>query len=1552
MSLADLGSLRVSVSLDSARFDQGVKAMNARMAALRSEYKAMNDGTKGWDKSISGLAAKQRMLTGLLDAQASKVRSLRIAYNEATAAHGANSAQADRAAAKLNNQIAQHNRLRNELRSTNAEYIRASSGAIRYANTLETASAVYSSAGNQMVSAGMTGAIVSAGLLGIGKNFVSTAMDYEYSMAKVRAVANLSSAEYEKLNGLARELGANTMFSATEAASGMLFLSMAGQNANQIFENTPKVLTLAQAGFMDLGLAADITTNIMTPFKLQASETARVVDVLAAAASNANTDIPMLGEAMMYLAPQASAVGWSVEETAAALMVFANNGLRGSIAGQAFASSLARLSEPTDKMAEVMDKYNIKIYDAEGNMKSLNELVPHVQKALSGLTNEQRSAAITTLFGVEAQKHWLALLNDSEGTLGTFTNKLQNAQGEAQRMADTMGNTFYGKVKALQSAFEELKISVGTEVMDKLGSGVQGLADAFRALSSSKVGSYLASIGTYATAAAVGFSALLLIFGNMARAIGTVSKGFATQMKKAKETQIAQAQKHKNAVSQIDLEIQRQKLLNAALEQEKRILRELNAMAARKPEKAQTIAAHMEGIGKVHPGTYAGIKDQDGLKAGQDYIATQRKLFESMKKTDGKMLGFWGSEIQGATNAAKRRFAETDRLYSDFEKQARKFEKLSPNKFTANQYERTPAPDARIGGETFFNMGPQQKATEQAIAASKRLEEQSAKTADRTKFHYKAMGDSAKLLEGNVRNVGKELSNMDKAGSMAKNGMDKLKEGMGKTVSMTAAFGLNIAKSVGSMALMGVQTLAFGAVLGGLTFAIGAATKSLVAWHNENQRVKNQPQLVAKEALAASQKQLEAARNNHTAAKSIQKVAEEYDKLRQKSTWSQDDFANYMGLGKAIQESQSEAEIKKLTAAQEGLAARSGLTAAEIKRLTETHSELVAKYPELAGFYGDYGELLIENNNQLLQVISAEERLAAMKYKESIFENIEKELEYASKVPDLLDDIAKKKSEVAEDKANLGIREEDLVRLRSAGKELENQHRQVVSQLGTERDKLSEITDLSSDEYRNQSRVVGELERKKNAIEGEIGANDRKLAQTEQERDDIQKALAAKEKLLATAQSELAIGMNRSNQIAEEVNLINQAVAAEVGVNYERGKGIAQFEERAMAINREIAELERLKAANGGLSDEDQARLDSLNQQSTALSEHLSFIDQISAAVGEDFVIDFKTTDAKKKIDDAVGEKKRTIDIHGDATQLDKVIEGRPRFMDVNVRDNGTADEVDAKASKEAIKPIMAIDSGGSVSFIDQVANRAGLKLITGADANGSVQGIDNKANKGATKSVQGVDAGGSVQSIDNKANKGATKSVQSIDGGGSLSSLISRASKGETKSVNFREGSSSISLLLAPLRNPISVAVDFFTRKKATNNYRGTLSHPGGWSYVGEMGRELGFIPGEGWQMLGQHGQELRDLPRGSKVIPNGLTEQIMKGKRKIPGYATGVGLEGVINVEVPKGTSENVYNINLNYSGSASKEEAMTMAQIVMDEIEKKERRNRRARGEKKFV
>lgn len=1551
MSLADLGSLRVSVSLDSARFDQGVKAMNARMAALRSEYKAMGDGTKGWDKSISGLAAKQRMLTGLLDAQASKVRTLRTAYNEATAAHGKNSAQADRAATKLNNQIAQHNRLRNELRSTNAEYIRASSGAIKYANTLETASAVYSSAGNQMVSAGMTGAIVSAGLLGVGKNFVSTAMDYEYSMAKVRAVANLSSAEYEKLNGLARELGSSTMFSASEAASGMLFLSMAGQNANQIFENTPKVLTLAQAGFMDLGLAADITTNIMTPFKLQASETARVVDVLAAAASNANTDIPMLGEAMMYLAPQASAVGWSVEETAAALMVFANNGLRGSIAGQAFASSLARLSEPTDKMTEVMDKYNIKIYDAEGNMKSLNELVPHVQKSLSGLTNEQRSAAITTLFGVEAQKHWLALLNDSEGTLGTFTNKLQNAQGEAQRMADTMGDTFYGKVKALQSAFEELKISVGTEVMDKLGSSVQGLADGFRFLTE-HAPPVFASIGTYATAAAIGFSALLLIFGNMARAIGGISKALSGQIKKAKETQIASAQKHKNAVSQIDLEIQRQKLLNAALEQEKRILRELNAMAARKPEKARTIATHMEGIGKAHPGTYAGIKDQAGLKAGQDYIAIQRKLFESMKKTDGKMMSFWGSEIQGATNAAKRRFKETDRLYMDFEKQARKFEKLSPNSFTANQYERTPTPDARIGGETFFNMGPQQKATEQAIAASKRLEEQSAATARKTKIHYKAMGDSAKLLEGNVRNVGKELENMDKAGSMAKNGMDKFKESMGKAVSMGFSFATNILKSAGSMALMGVQTLLFGALLGGITVGLGAVVKATSAWYSELQRVKNQPQLVAKEALAASQKQLEAARNNHTAAKSVQKIAEEYDKLRQKSTWSQDDFANYMGLGKAIQESQSEAEIKKLTAAQEGLASRSGLTAAEIKRLTETHSELVAKYPELAGFYGDYGELLIENNNQLLQVISAEERLAAMKYKESIFENIEKELEYASKVPDLLDDIAKKKSEVAEAKTNLGIREEELVRLRSTGKELENQHRQVVSQLDTERDKLSEITDLSSREYQNQNRVVSELERKKNTIEGEIGANERNLAIAEQERDSIQKNLAAKEKLLATAQSELAIGMNRSNQIAEEVNLINQAVAAEVGVNYERGKGIAQFEERAMAINREIAELERLKAANGGLSDEDQSRLDKLNQQSTALSEHLDFIDQIGAAVGEDFVIDFKTTDAKKQIDDAVGEKKRTIDIHGDATQLDQVIEGRPRFMDVNVRDNGTADEVDAKASKEATKPIMAIDAGGSTNLIDQLANRAGLKLITGADAGGSVQSIDNKANKGATKSVQGVDAGGSVQGIDNKANKGATKSVKSIDGGGSLSSLISRASRGESKSINFREGSNTISSLLAPLRNPISVAVDFFTRKKASNNYRGTFSHPGGLSYVGEMGRELGFIPGEGWQMFGQHGQELRDLPRGSKVIPNGLTEQIMRGQRKIPGYATGVGLEGVINVEVPKGTSENVYNINLNYSGSASKEDAMTMAQIVMDEIEKKERRNRRARGEKKFV
>lgn len=325
---------------------------------------------------------------------------------------------------------------------------------------------------------GMAGMALGAGAALVG--IVSAGANFEQIMSKVAAVSGASGSEMKQLEAQAKELGATTQFSATQAGEGMMYLAQAGFKTGDIMKAMPGMLDLAAAGALDLGTAADIASNIMSGFGLSADKATHTADVLALAASNSNTNVTKMGEAMKYAAGTAHTVGFSMEETSAAIMAMANSGLQGSVAGQAFATSLGRLAKPTKEMRKVMDELNLSFFDQQGKIKPLPTIIKELEDKTGSMTNQQKSATLTTLFGAEAYKNWAALMQEGSEKLEKNTKALEKADGAAAKMAKTMNDNLKGKWIEFTSALEGLAITIFTLIAPALAAIVLGLTQVVR----------------------------------------------------------------------------------------------------------------------------------------------------------------------------------------------------------------------------------------------------------------------------------------------------------------------------------------------------------------------------------------------------------------------------------------------------------------------------------------------------------------------------------------------------------------------------------------------------------------------------------------------------------------------------------------------------------------------------------------------------------------------------------------------------------------------------------------------------------------------------------------------------------------------------------------------------------------------------------------------------------------------------------------------------------------------------------------------------------------
>lgn len=363
---------------------------------------------------------------------------------------------------------------------------------------------------------GIMSASVTAPIAAIGFTAINSAKDFEAGMNQVAAVSGATGSEVTELSDLAKEMGRTTRFSASEATEGMNFLAMAGFEVDEVLGALPGTLQLATAANIDLGRAADITSNVLTGYGLDVSEISRVNDVFAKSMTSANVTVGMMGESMKFVAPVAASAGVEFEEASAAIALLGDAGIQGSMAGTSLRMSISRLLSPTGAAADIIEDLGIKTTDSRGNLLSLEQIVRQLEESGAG------TAEMMQIFGNRAGPAMSALVSQGADALGDMTTELSNSGGTAEELADVQMRGLQGALHELRAAWEAFGIAIAeaglldfiTNVVRRVSSFISGMAEANPELL--KFASILAGV-----AAAAG--PVLVTLGGIALTVGALS---------------------------------------------------------------------------------------------------------------------------------------------------------------------------------------------------------------------------------------------------------------------------------------------------------------------------------------------------------------------------------------------------------------------------------------------------------------------------------------------------------------------------------------------------------------------------------------------------------------------------------------------------------------------------------------------------------------------------------------------------------------------------------------------------------------------------------------------------------------------------------------------------------------------------------------------------------------------------------------------------------------------------------------------------------------------
>ena len=496
-------SLKQKLELQKTAHDQLKTKVEAAKKAYEDSAKATGEDSEETQK----LKAEYEKLSSQLSTSESQITKTETAITKQEAA--------------VNQSKAALTEMEAELKNVNAELARAPFD--EYAAKAEKVGGTLTSVGQKLLP-------LSTSIAGLGVAAVKTTADFDSEMSKVSAISGATGTDLDKLRGKAREMGAKTKFSASEAAQGMQYMAMAGWKTQDMMDGLEGIMNLAAASGEDLASTSDIVTDALTAFGLSAKDSSHFSDILAAASSNANTNVSMMGETFKYAAPVLGSLGYTAEDAALAIGLMANAGIKSSQAGTSLRGAITNLAKPTDTVAAAMDKYGISLTDSSGKMLSLRELMEQLRQKLGGLSEAEQAQAAAALFGKNAMSGMLAIINGSDKDFEKLAGAIDNCDGSSEKMANTMNDNLQGQITILMSQLQELAISFGEILMPKIRdivTHIQNFVDKLNAMDEGQKETIL-RIGMFVAALApmlMGLGKVITFSANVSRALGTLSAG-------------------------------------------------------------------------------------------------------------------------------------------------------------------------------------------------------------------------------------------------------------------------------------------------------------------------------------------------------------------------------------------------------------------------------------------------------------------------------------------------------------------------------------------------------------------------------------------------------------------------------------------------------------------------------------------------------------------------------------------------------------------------------------------------------------------------------------------------------------------------------------------------------------------------------------------------------------------------------------------------------------------------------------------------------------------
>ena len=508
--------ITVEIGGDTTGLDKALKTVNTSIRSTQSALKDVNRLLKLDPSNTELLSQKQKLLKDAIAATKEKLDSLKVAQEQAKQ-------QLE------NGELGQdkYDALQREIVETEEELRRLQQEAATTNTALskiDVAGQKMETIGNSIAGAGKKMMSVTTVIGGVGVAAVKTAADFDSAMSQVAAVSGATGKDFDTLRNKAREMGAKTKFSATEAAEAMNYMAMAGWKTEDMLDGIEGVMNLAAASGEDLATTSDIVTDALTAFGLSAKDSGHFADILAAASSNANTNVSMMGETFKYCAPIAGALGFSAEDTAEAIGLMANAGIKSSQAGTALRTIMNNLAGDVKISGKAIGDVTIATTNADGSMRDLSDILADCRSAFGNLTESEKAQAAESLVGKNAMSGFLALMNAGQGDIDKLSSAIDNCDGSAEKMAMTMQDNLAGQLTILKSQLQELAISFGDILMPAIRSIVSKLQGFVDKLNGMDEGTKRTIVTIALLVASIG--PLLVIIGTAISKIGVAMQGF------------------------------------------------------------------------------------------------------------------------------------------------------------------------------------------------------------------------------------------------------------------------------------------------------------------------------------------------------------------------------------------------------------------------------------------------------------------------------------------------------------------------------------------------------------------------------------------------------------------------------------------------------------------------------------------------------------------------------------------------------------------------------------------------------------------------------------------------------------------------------------------------------------------------------------------------------------------------------------------------------------------------------------------------------------------